>query len=309
MSDDILSYGPGGTAHFDAAAAQRLYAREMEEWRRASTQGPAGPVVPGNEREFRASMLDLERLGMRADADPRIATPRAIVHPAANVPGGIPGLQGLEDMPNQVSSPGERYWEAWAGQKAVHPSRAVSKTPLPAECEKFRPLIEECFGPMIRKLSSGKMFVQPMGWLEPPVTAISVDIFTNALGVSVPGAYPGPGDCVDVLTISASDRMIFVLDRFGNELEDHLAFGDVRMSMSRNKTPIRSYGNFDVQLGRFVRPTKLGSPILLKHKDEFRFKAQSLSATTHKVFARIQGWAFATHSIVGDGTYNEFQVQ
>jgi hypothetical protein len=306
MPDEVLSYGPGGTAHFNVLAAAKLYEQELAERRAA-----AG--LPSSEREFRAAMQDLERLGMTLDLDPDTATPRAQVRPAANVPGGIPGLQGMGDLHTQVTSPGERYWERWRGERAVPVQRPVAapkaEVPLPPEAEKYRAILMECCGPILRKLQCGPLFTQPMTWLAPPVTAICVDVFTAAAGVITPGAYPGPGDCVDVLAIDVPDRWIFVLDSFGNELEDHTAWGDVRMSMQRNRTPLRCYGNFDVQLGRFVLPTEFGSPILLKHKDQFRLKAQSLGATQHTVFARIKGWAFAVRSITGDGEYNEFCVQ
>lgn len=305
--NEPLYWDRHGTAHFDAIAAARLFEQELKERREA-----AG--LPGIEREFRASMQDLERMGMSLDLDPDTATPRAQVRPEANVPGGEPGLQGpgMGDLHTQVTSPGERYWERWRGDRAQPMPQSVvhgPPVPLPPEAEKYRALLMECFGPLIRRLQCGPIFTQPMTWLSPPVTAICVDVFTAAAGVVTPGAYPGPGDCVDVLSIDVPDRWIFVLDTFGNELEANTSWGDVRLSMQRNRTPLRCYGNFDVQLGRFVRPTEFGSPILLKHKDQFRLKAQSLGAVQHTVFARIKGWAFAVRSITGDGEYSEFCVQ
>ncbi len=254
------------------------------------------------EKEFRAALKDLERLGMDQDEGPGRPTPRDMVHAdpegqpfrgLALPPGAEPyrpmleqymASLGMGDIHTQVTSPGERYWEQWRNPRKAGPPR---KRP-PVKC-----------GPCI---------VQPTTWLAPPVTAIAIDVFTPAAGVTLSAAYPGPGPCVDILSIDVPDRFIVVLDRFGNELEDHTAFGDVRFSMMRNETPIRSYGNFDVQLGRFDDPTKFGSPIILKHKDQWRLKAQSLGAVDHIGYARIMGWAFAVRQTSGDGSHTEYLV-
>lgn len=283
---DVLTYDPKtGGATYDLGAAESA-----------------------NIREFRAAMKDLERLGMDQSADGGVQTPRDIVHPTANVPAGEPGLQGagrlplpagaepyreiiekhlgLSDIHSQVTEPGSRYWETWRNPR--HPA-------MWGRPGQMRPVKKS-------------IYTQPMTWLAPPVTAISVDVFTAAAGVALPGAYPGPGACVDVLSIDVPDRFIVILDRFGNELEDHDSFGDVKFSMQRNETPIRSYGNFDVQLGRFDDPTKFGSPIILKHKDRWRLKAQALGGANHIAFARIIGWAFAVRRTASDGSHAEYVV-
>jgi len=84
--------------------------------------------------------------------------------------------------------------------------------------------------------------------------------------------------------------------------------GNVNWSVQRNRAPIRCYGDFDVKLGDFVDPTKFSSPIILKHKDEFRVLAQANTVADASVIARVMGWAFAVHSISQDGTYNEFHT-
>lgn len=266
-----------------------------------------------NEREFRAAMQDLERMGMTQESDQHIATPRATVRAAPNVPEPQaiyaqtwklplpPGAEpyrsliekelGVSDLPSQVNSPGERYWEQWR-----NPRKPSGGTPGMVR------------GKGGRTQSAPPVFVQPMTWLAPPITAISLDAFTPAAGVSLAGAYPGPGPCIDVLSIDVPDRFIVVLDRFANELEDHDAFGDVRFSMMRNETPIRSYGDFDVQLGRFDDPTKFGSPLILKHKDRFRLKAQAIGAVDHIAYARFIGWAFAVRNTSGDGSHEQYIV-
>jgi len=271
-----------------------------------------------NEGEFRTAMKDLERMGMREGADQHIVTPRATVRAAPNVPendavyaqqqysrlplppGAEPYRQiiekelGIGDIHTQVTSPGEKYWEQWRNPR--------------------RPSGKGWQGGGAGGCGTGSapdctpQYVQPVTWLAPPITAITIDAFTPAAGVTLSGAYPGPGPCVDVLSIDVPDRFIVVLDRFGNELEDHDSFGDVRFSMMRNETPIRSYGDFDVQLGRFDDPTKFGSPIILKHKDQFRLKCQSLGAVDHIAFARLIGWAFAVRVTSGDGSHDQYCV-
>lgn len=293
----VLSWDKKGCAHFNAQAAAAAQEREMREWQ--------------------AVMEAIMREGMAREIDPNRPTPKGNVMPTPLVPGGIPGLQ---DIHTEITEPGQRYWNRYPTARLRPPERPIARpprefAPIPPEVEQYRPLIEQYFGPILctlqEKLTCGPIYTQPMTWLAPPVTAISVDLFTPAAGVTLPGsAYPpSPGDCVDLVAVDVPDRWIFILDRFGNELEDHTAFGDVRFSIQRNRTPIRSYGDFDVQLGRFVNPTKLGTPIILKHKDEFRIKAQSKSATSHKAYARIMGWAFAVRTITGDGAYREFCVQ
>jgi hypothetical protein len=266
-------------------------------------------------REFQAAMRDLERMGMEQSRDQNIATPRALIRAQPNVPDGNPGQGfgrmplpagaepyreiieqhlGLGDIHSQVTSPGERYWESWRSPHA--PVGGMS-------------------GPYARRRKKAEIgqisniFVQQPTWIAPPVTAISIDVFTPASGVMLTGSYPGPGACVDVLSIDVPDRFILIVDRFGNELEDHDSFGDVRFSMQRNETPIRSYGDFDVQLGRFDNPTKFGSPLILKHKDRFRLKAQALNNVDHIAYARLIGWAFAVKQTSGDGSHTEYLVQ
>jgi hypothetical protein len=268
-----------------------------------------------NDREFQAALRDLHRMGMSRDADQHLTTPRATVQAATTAPqpyavnpqmklplpagaepyrADIEKALGLSDLPSQVQFPGERYWEQWRNPRL--PSGYV------------RGQVAGRSGGGGRPQAKPPIYTQPMTWLAPPITAISIDAFTPAAGVSLSGAYPGPGACIDVVSIDVPDRFIVVLDRFGNELEDHDAFGDVRFSMMRNETPIRSYGNFDVQLGRFDDPTRFGSPIILKHKDAFRLKCQALGAVDHIAYARFIGWAFAVRATNGDGSHEQYIV-
>lgn len=278
----VIRYAKVGTAIFDVQAAAAAQERELREWQRA--------------------VADLQQLGMQKGKLVVTPSPRATVEPPVMVP------PGLGDIHSPISEPGQRYYQTLPQPRAALPVPAVSGRafPLPAEAEPYRGLLDYVFGSVLERFKQGPLFCQPMTWLAPPITAISVDLFTNANGVTLPGGYPGPGTCVNVLSIDVPDRWIFVLDRFGNELDDHTAFGDVRFSMQRNRTPLRSYGDFDCQLGRFVNPTKFGSPIILKHKDEFRLQAQSLSMTDHTAYARLMGWAFAVRTISGSGDYSEF---
>lgn len=320
--DDPLTWDERGTAHFHVERALR---------------GTRMPNIP--HREFEASMEDLMRMGMRADDAQQLPVPRAEIHPTSLVPPGagpdpstlagggagfpgMPRIGNVGDIHSEVTEPGNRYWNRQQMPRALgNPYRAVGKKatppPLPEELERYRPLVTRLLAPQMFKVledfrKCGPWYVQPMTWLAPPITAVCVDVFTTAAGVKLPGVYPPPpteADCPDVLRIEVPDRWIFVLTEFGNELEDHTAFGDVRFSMQRNDFPIRCYGNFDVQLGRFVTPTEFPSHIVLKHKDVFVLKAQSLSAEQHFAFARIRGWAFAVRTISGDGEYSEFCVE
>lgn len=281
-----VEYTREGTAVFHAERALALRDREESEWQR--------------------EMDRLERASMRADADPQAPVPRATVRPAPLVPGGIPGLQ---DIHTQTTQPGERFWEQYRTARA-RPKWPKAVAGEPATPPPLEETLREALRCVCEALKCGPVFTQPTTWLAPPVTAISVDVFTSAAGVTLPGgSSPAPGAPQEVIRLDVPDRFICVIDRFGNELEDTTSFGDVRFSMQRNRAPLRSYGDFDVQLGRFVSPNKFGSPIILKHKDRFRILAQSKSASEHRAFARIQGWCFAVRTITGDGRYSEFCVQ
>lgn len=285
MADDLdpLVYDQHGTASFDLDRAMRLHDQEQKEWANAAD--------------------DMARLGMGS-----------VTTPGAMNPGPIPG-KGVSDIHTQVTSPGERYWDRYRQGRAeadpAHRPVALIKQPLPLpeEAAKLMPLVKPMIDRLcacIDSLKCSPLTMQPHPHLAPQVSAINIDLFTGAAGVEITGAYPGPGPCVNLLTINVPDRFIVVLDRFGNELEDHNAFGDVRFSMKRNRTPIRSYGNFDVQLGEFIKPTRFSSPIILKHKDVYTLQAQSLSGAGHIGYARLTGWAFAVTEITGDGSYKEF---
>jgi hypothetical protein len=319
---DPVIYGPDGSATFDVERA-------------------LAAVDAANAGQFRAAMTDLERLGLRQDAAPKGPVPRASVRIPSLVPPGwgrnassmsdlpnapgerfwervrMPRAVGTGDLLRSDQSPGERYWDRERMPRArpmEQPVAEMPPVPLPPETEQYRPVVEQLLYPALCKAfeecrKCGPWFTQPMTWLAPPVTAVSVDVFTPASGVTTTGSYPGPGDCVEVIRIDVPDRWVFILDRFGNELETANAWGDVRFSMQRNRTPIRSYGNFDVQLGRFVEPTRFGSPVILKHKDRFRLQAQSLSQTSHRTYARIMGWAFAVRATSGDGSHNQFCIE
>jgi hypothetical protein len=135
-----------------------------------------------------------------------------------------------------------------------------------------------------------------------------IDLYTRTAGVSLPGDYPGPGVVQTVLTFRVPDRTVVVIDRFGNELEDFTAWGNVRWSMMVNRRPARCYGDFDVQLGRFVDPTKLATNIIMKHNDEFALMARSLDGIDHVAYARIMGWAWMPVGITQGGKYQDFFV-
>lgn len=283
----VVWYDENGTAHFDGNAAEALRINE--------------------EREWYAALKDLQRMGVEQTGDPKTPTPRDIIYPPQ---------KGMGDMPTPVQSPGENYFRRFLTPRA-RPGQDVpigvpTQMPLPPGAEQYRGIVEAFANSVMaasENIKRGPVYAQPMTWLTPPVTAIAVDVFTTAAGVVLPVWYPGSPFCVEVISIDVPDRWIFILDRFGNELDDYSAFGDVRFSMQRNRTPLRSYGEFDVQLGRFVNPTKFGSPIILKSKDEFRLRAQVLGAVQHTAYARIMGWAFAVRTTSGSGDYSEFFVQ
>ncbi|MGH8898202.1 MAG: hypothetical protein ACRDZ4_14575 [Egibacteraceae bacterium] len=225
-------------------------------------------------------------------------------------PKSRPPMGGMGDIHSQVTEPGQRYWEQWRQDRASGIITPVAlepaEIPVPPELAKYAPMIQKWVNQICCCAKQEMVYNQPHPHLAPQVTAITVDVFTGSGGVQLPGAYPGPGACVPLIQFQVPDRFIVILERFGNELESANAWGDVVFSMQRNATPLRSYGDFDVQLGRFVDPTRMGSPIILKHKDNFILHAQSKSGQNHTAFSRVMGWAFAVNTITSDGTYKEF---
>lgn len=284
MADDVepLVYDTKGTAHFDLGRA--LFRHDQEQ------------------REFSDAAEDMARLGMGSLAGLGKEAPPA------------PPKGGVGDIHTQVTEPGQRWWETYRTGRAESLIQPVTRMPtempvLPPEAMKYLPLVKGWIDQLcacVNSLKCAPLINQPHAHLAPMVSAICVDVFTNASGVQLAGSYPPPGPCVPIICLDVPDRFMVVLDRFGNELEDHLSYGDVRFSMQRNRTPIRCYGDFDVQLGRFVDPTRFSSPIILKHKDRFCLQGQSKSGANHTAFARITGWAFAVTEITGDGSYKEF---
>jgi hypothetical protein len=277
---------------------------------------------------------DMARLGVLMPAEPYgIETPRDSVVPPEMpymMEPGIeagPGFNGLGNIHTQLTRPGERYWERWTTGRARPGEKPIAKrpepylkcnVPIPPELEKYRASIEACIIPMWQRLNHefilklkeklvcGTYFMQPVTHLAPPVTAICIDLFTDAAGVTVSRAGVAPP--ATVLSIDVPDRFIVVIDRFANRVLPPAVNGDAQWSIQRNRAPIRCYGDFDQSLGIFTDPTKFGSPIILKHKDEFRLLAQSNAAGDVQAEARAIGWAFAVKSISQDGSYNEFHT-
>lgn len=292
------------------------------------------------ERARRDAMADLARLGVLAPRPPAAgATPRDAVLPPT-MPGmveraGPASPSHVGDIPGQLQHPGERYWETLGQGRARPDERAVAKrrpphtkcpppgqppyfaAPIPAELEPYRALIENCLAPVVDQvmketvertremLRCRTIFTQPTTWLAPPITALTFDLFTAAAGVTLTAGAAAP---TTILTTQVPDRFVVVLQRFANELEAPGAFADVRWSNQRNRAPLRSYGNFDVQLGVFTDPTRFSAPLILNGKEEYRLIARNTGAADHTAFARLMGWAFAVRSTSADGSYDQFHT-
>jgi hypothetical protein len=304
----VITWDKTGAGSFDLGAALKAY----EE----------------NEAEAVAELNRLMGRRLPGDPSPTGRPPRARVYPPTKLgqgvpnvpgaPGGKPGQMdpsilaagkvgksGMGDIHDQTSDPGARYYENWPMERGgpIETPVAELREQIPEELKPLFFVLNRVFREHEARLPGIVHNVQPQTHLSPQPTAISVDLFTDASGVTLPGGLPGTPTAV--LTLDVPDRFVVVLDRFGNQLEDHLAVPNVRFSMQRNRSPIRSYGNFNNQLGRFVDPTKLASPIVLKHTDEFRLYAQSTDGNDHTAFARLMGWAFAVKSISSEGSFSE----
>ncbi len=262
-----LTWDKRGTGIFDLAAA--------------SAQADEG------EREHAQALRDLQRAGI--------------------MPEDL-GLPGMGDIRTKESNPGEEYWTSRSMPRAMPKeepaARGRAPVRLPSPLKDVPEILDRAFRKAEKRLKCGVYFMQPQPHLKPIVTAISVDLFTAAAGVDL---SPYDADAATLLSLTVPDRFIVVLDRFGNQLQDHLDFGSVTFSMQRNNAPLRSYGNFDVQLGEFIRPTPLGAPIMLTSNQTWELRASSAVVT--KAFARIQGWAWAVKKSSNDGSYDDMHTQ
>lgn len=242
-----------------------------------------------SERESAQVMRDLQRAGL--------------------MPQDL-GLPGMGDIRTKESDPGEDYWNSRSMPRTMPKEESVARNRapvrLPSPLKDVPEILDRAFRKAEKRLKCGVYFMQPQPHLKPIVTAISVDLFTAAAGVTLSSGSP-LGNEVTILSITVPDRFIVVLDRFGNQLQDHLDFGSVTFSMQRNDAPLRSYGDFDVQLGEFIRPTPLGAPIMLTGNQTWALKAATTSTT--KAFARIQGWAWAVKKSSNDGSYDDMHTQ
>ena len=270
-----LSYGRKGTARFDVKLAIQQQAREQREL--------------------------LERL---AEVDPEARKKLAILRDMERM-----GMKGLGDIHTQGTEPGQRYYEQTQGPRVLLPELPVSGPPpdISASASASATGAAAGAGAGEAKCCQPTYMVGPL-WQKPPLTAICIDIFTRAAGVLLPGDYPGPGTPVTIITLVVPDRVVMVIDRFGNELEDFTAWGNVRWSIQVNRRPVKCYGEFDVQLGRFVDPTKLATPIVMKHKDEFALVCRSLDGLDHYAYARIMGWAWMPVGVTHGGKYQDYFV-
>ena len=220
------------------------------------------------------------------------------------------GLPGMGDVRTREDDPGEGYWDSGNMPRAMPQPPAVAKNRepvrLPSVLKDVPAILDRALRKSEKRLRNGVYFNQPQPHLKPIVTAISVDLFTAAAGVTLTEGS-ALGDEVTILSITVPDRFIVVLDRFGNQLSDHLDFGSVTFSMQRNEAPLRSYGDFDVQLGEFIRPTPLGAPIMLTGNQTWTLKAATTKTT--QAFARIQGWAWAVRKSTNDGSYDDMHTR
>lgn len=273
-----LSHSKKGTARFDVALAMQ---QQMRDYREMLEK--LATVDPEARRRLQV-LKDMDRMGMQPN---------------------------MGDIHTQTTEPGQRYFEQHQGPRAVLPELPVTNPPpgspaaaAAAAAAAGAPGAGEGAG---LKCCQPTYTVPPL-WQAPPLTAVCIDLFTLTKGVSLPGNYPGPGTPVTVVTFVVPDRVVVVIDRFGNELEDCTAWGNVLWSIQVNRRPVKCYGDFDVQLGRFVDPTKLASPIIMKHKDEFALVCRSLDGIDHKAFARVMGWAWMPVGVTQYGQYPDFFV-
>lgn len=278
-----------------------------------------------DNKEWVQSMEILERAGLVRGQDMRVPTPRTKAEP--------PELPGFGDIHTQTTEPGQRYWEQHDTGRARPDGaagyRPVAKKPDPIACPPvklppnlegwgeflngcvipvFRRLFEEHEDRLKQKLMCGTYFNQPSPHLAPPPSAIGIDVFTKNAGVLLrPGGAAAAPETL--LSIDVPDRFIVILTRLGQAMGSSAEFNQTQWSMQRNETPLRSYGDFDIQLGTMTDPVTFPSPIMLKHKDQWRLFGRNTGVGNVTAFARVMGYAIPVRAIGMDGSWSEYHQQ
>lgn len=208
----------------------------------------------------------------------------------------------------QTGEPHQNYWRVVNHNIAMPPPRPVIQPPVAMPMEEvdraklLSMAICEC-------ISCTMLQVKRPNWMEPPSESAMVDQSTTSDGITIPAGAPGAW--TELIRLSTPDRWYGIFNRFGNALEDDLAFTNVDWRILINDRPLGfsqylgagvvSAGIFNAQLGDPANPTTLEMPIITKYGDVLSVQARSVNAAAHTGYARVMGWMYHVRSIDGAG--------
>jgi hypothetical protein len=212
----------------------------------------------------------------------------------------------------------QAYWDIIEKEKLIPGTEPVMKGPtrvpvIPGmePMQQFFelhqiPRMREMMKELKELLMCGLYFIKKPNWIEPPITAIGIDQFTQP-SVTINAVCPAE-TLITPLDFIVPDRHIAVIAAFGHQLEASAAFSDVRWTIKVNGVPLSNYTRFIFQIGEPVHPTFFCKPLVLKWKDRIQLFACSISGAPHQAFARWCGWVWGPPTISVDGTFSEFHT-
>ncbi len=231
---------------------------------------------------------------------------------------------GLGDLYYKGQDPLERYFDMTRQGVSLSRKRwMVKPTYVPPKVpgmEGLQKVFEEHMIPrnwelladLWTKLQCGTYFVKNPNWIEPPITALCLDVRTEDC-VTVAGGTAGVVNQL-VLSFTIPDRHVGTLVAFGHALQNAVNFGQVTWHILINSTEVRCYGatlnstGFKQQIGTFVNPTKFPNPIRIKYKDVIEVRIDVPAGVTACAFVRWMGWMWPVTKLTQDGSFGEYHT-
>ena len=219
--------------------------------------------------------------------------------------------RGLGDLPYKDMDPLEAYWDIVHQGGRLPRRRWIVKPefvppPIPG-MEAWQKFLEEHKLPRAWQLladfwlllQKGQFFVKNPLWIEPPVTAESLDLRNETVTALAATNTP-------VFTaFTVPNRHVAVFGSFGHELTDASQWGTVIWTIEVSQRPARTYFDFRQQIGMFVEPTPLGSPLVVGPNKQVRVLARRGVAAV-SALARLKGYIFSLDRYTQDGSFRDF---
>jgi hypothetical protein len=217
--------------------------------------------------------------------------------------GSLEVAEGLGDRPGHEFDPHQRWDYTEHGQLGPAGGHEVLRTkPLPGSTvppEEYRKIVTkyEILADLIRDKA---IFVRKPNWIDPPVSAKLIDIYTNPV-VTVAAAATN----VDVLTYRVPRGALAIITSFGNDLESIAAFNQIIFRILHKNiitfpttdwnaagTKLNTLREFQRKLGNVECPCRFPMPLIFRGPGEFIVQVDNQDVVAHDVEARFQGWEY-----------------